>query len=177
MELDCGGCQKNRLNIDHFQGLQAEKELESAQKVLPRVVHECYKWLLCPVQTTPTDRQPAVEAFPLNTSGQVFCTEIEKVCYENESVIDVWSPVHLREILKKLYWKDGRETVGALAFWEDTLRYLYLPRLKTRRTLEQAIIKGASSKDFFGTAYGQNGDVFEGFNSVIPTSRSIALCF
>ena len=29
--------------------------------------------------------------------------------------------------------------------------------------LEQAIIKGAGSRDFFGTAYGQNGGVFEGF--------------
>src|ERR1017187_10149881 len=42
-------------------------------------------------------------------------------------------------------------------------RYLYLPRLKGRHTLEEAIIKGAGSKDFFGTAYAQAGDIFEGF--------------
>jgi hypothetical protein len=42
-------------------------------------------------------------------------------------------------------------------------RYLYLPRLKDRHTLEEAITKGAGSKDFFGTAYAQTGDVFEGF--------------
>jgi hypothetical protein len=53
--------------------------------------------------------------------------------------------------------------VGALVFWEDTLRYLYLPRLKTRKVLEQAIVKGAASRDFFGTAYGQHDGIFDGF--------------
>ena len=53
--------------------------------------------------------------------------------------------------------------MGAMAFWEDMQRYLYLPRLKDRNVLEQAIVKGAGTKDFFGTAYGQNGDAFEGF--------------
>ncbi len=50
-----------------------------------------------------------------------------------------------------------------MAFWEDTLRYLYLPRLRDRGVLQQAIVKGAATRDFFGTAYGQAGDKFEGF--------------
>ena len=53
--------------------------------------------------------------------------------------------------------------MGAMAFWEDMQRYLYLPRLNDRNVLEQAFVKGAGSKEFFGTAYGQTGDVFEGF--------------
>jgi hypothetical protein len=50
-----------------------------------------------------------------------------------------------------------------MAVWEDMQRYLYLPRLEDRSVLENAISKGANTKDFFGTAYGQTGDVFEGF--------------
>jgi len=42
-------------------------------------------------------------------------------------------------------------------------KYLYLPRLKHRSVLEQAILKGAATKDFFGTAYGQTGEALEGF--------------
>ncbi|MCL4551941.1 MAG: hypothetical protein M1305_00070, partial [Candidatus Marsarchaeota archaeon] len=152
-----------RLNIDRLQEQQAKKELKSAEDVLPRVARECYKWLLCPVQSTPTDRQPSVEAFALNTGGSSFVAELERVCRENELVISVWSPIHLRDTLRKLYWKDGRATICSMIFWEDTLRYLYLPRLKNRNTLEQAIITGASSSDFFGTAYGQTDGVFEGF--------------
>jgi hypothetical protein len=154
---------EKRLNIDGLQEEQAKKELQSAEDVLPRVARECYKWLLCPVQTTPEDRQAIIEAFALNTSGSALGAEIQRVCHENELVISAWSPIHLRDTLKKLYWKDGKESVGAMAFWEDMQRYLYLPRLDDRHVLEQAITKGAGSRDFFGTAYGQTGDVFDGF--------------
>ena len=51
----------------------------------------------------------------------------------------------------------------ATDFWEATLRYLYLPRLKDRGVLAQAVVKGAGTRDFFGTAYGQSGDTYEGF--------------
>ena len=43
----------------------------------------------------------------------------------------IWSPIHLREVLKKLYWKGDKTAIGGMTFWEDTLRYLYLPRLKS----------------------------------------------
>ncbi len=69
-----------RLNIDLLQKKQAEKELETAADVLPRVARECYKWLLCPVQQAPTDSQITIEAFPLNTSGSTLGREFERVC-------------------------------------------------------------------------------------------------
>ena len=145
-----------RLNIDQLQKKQAEKELQTAEDVVPRAARECYKWLLCPVQHSPTEPKPSIEAFPLNTSGSTLGSEIERVCVENELVIATWSPIHLRTKLKELYWKADKPAAGAMAFWEDTMRYLYLPRLKNRAVLEQAIVKGAATNDFFGTAYGQH---------------------
>lgn len=152
-----------RLNIDRLQEQQAKKEQLTADEVLPRVARECYKWLLCPVMALPTDKQPSVEAFPLNPGGNAYAAEIERVCIENELIITTWSPVHLRNKLRELYWKPDRVAVGAMAFWEDTQRYLYLPRLKARDVLAQAIGKGAATKDFFATAYAQTADGFEGF--------------
>jgi hypothetical protein len=154
---------EGRLNIDRLQEQQAKKELATAEDVLPRVARECYRWLLCPVMTTPTDQKPTIEAFKLNTSESDFGPEIERVCTENELVISVWSPIHLRSKLKELYWKDDKTCVGAMTFWDDSNRYLYLPRLSNRRVLGQAIAKGAGSKDFFGTAYGQSGEKYDGF--------------
>lgn len=152
-----------RLNIDLLQQKHAKKELQVAEDVLPRVARECYKWLLCPGQDAATDPKVTIEALPLNTSGSVLNAEIERVCIENELVISTWSPIHLRAKLAELYWKAEKPAAGAMAFWEDTLRYLYLPRLRTRSVLEQAIIKGAGSRDFFGTAYGQQDGKFDGF--------------
>jgi uncharacterized protein len=154
---------EGRLNIDLLQKKQAEKELQSAEDVVPRAARECYKWLLCPVQHTPTDPKPIVEAFPLNTTGGSTGSEIERVCVDNELVISTWSPIHLRAKLQDLYWKDGKSAASAMAFWEDTLRYLYLPRLKNRDSLSLAIRTGATSTDFFGTAYGQDGEKYTGF--------------
>ncbi len=152
-----------RLNIDLAQKRQAEKEAKAAEDHLPRIVRECFRWLLCPSQDDPASSTPRVEAFPLNTSGGAVGQEIERVCGENELVIDTWAPIHLRSQLKSYYWKSDRSAVLARTFWEDSLRYLYLPRLRSHDTLKQAIRAGASSPDFFGTAYGADGDKYEGF--------------
>jgi predicted AAA+ superfamily ATPase len=128
---------------------------QGAEDVLPGVARECYKWLLCPTQDDPTAAKPTVEAAPLNTGGAALASEIQRVCIDNEWVIGTWSPIHLRAKMQALYWKTDKPAFGAMAFWEDTLRYLYLPRLKSRAVLEQAIIKGAASRDFFGTSFGQ----------------------
>ena len=152
-----------RLNIDRLQENQAKKEFETAEAVAARVIRDCFRWMLCPYMANPTDQVPTVEAFQLNASGSGFGPEVERVCEENELVIGTWSPIHLRSKLQELYWKEEKQTVPAMAFWEDSLRYLYLPRLKTKGVLEQAIVKGAGSNDFFGTAYGQSGDKYDGF--------------
>lgn len=85
------------------------------------------------------------------------------MCIDNVLVITTWSPIHLREELKKAYWKADKLAVGGMTFWEDTLRHLYLPRLTSRKVLDQFIVKGAGSRDFFGTAYGQHEGKFDGF--------------
>ena len=155
--------QDTRLVVDMLMKQQAEREAKAAEDALPRMARECYRWLLVPTQSAPTDREIAVEPFALNTSGISLGSEIEKTCVENELVIVAWSPIHLRALLRALYWKEDRPDVKAMAFWEDTLRYLYLPRLRYRDVLASAIRTGAASRDFFGIAYGQNSGRYEGF--------------
>src|SRR5262249_42550994 len=121
----------------------------------------------------PTDPQQKVEIFPLNTTGGSVSGEIERVCTENELIITTWSPIHLQAKLKELYWKDGQSAAGAAAFYEDTLRYLYMPRFKSRDVLAQAIRAGAASRDFFGIAYGQRDGKFDGFQ--FGTDKNVQL--
>ena len=154
---------EGRLNIDQNQKKQAEKESQAASAVLPRAARECFRWLLCPVQDDPKADRPTVEAFSLNTTSGTAGGELERVCKENELVITEWSPIHLRARLKDLYWKNDRPDVAVATFWEDSLRYLYLPRLKTREVLAAAVRSGATSRDFFGTAYGEAGGNYGGF--------------
>jgi predicted AAA+ superfamily ATPase len=152
-----------KLNIDQVQKRQAKDELLKANDLLPRVGRECFKWLLCPAQEDPTASAPVIEVFPIATSGGTHVAELERVCQDNELVITTWAAIHLRESLRRLYWKNGRIAVDARTYWEDTQRYVYLPRLKSREVLRGAISKGAGSRDFFGIAEGQSGDRFDGF--------------
>jgi len=154
---------ERKLNVDVLQDEQAKKERSAAEDVIPRAARECFKWLLCPVLASATDRQPTIEVFPINAGAGSYAAELVRVCQENELVISAWSPIHLRSKLRELYWKDGVVAVPTKTVWEDIEKYLFMPRLANRGVLEQAILKGCDSRDFFGTAYGQSGDRFDGF--------------
>ncbi|MCK5435764.1 MAG: hypothetical protein KAI88_03955, partial [Nitrosomonadaceae bacterium] len=108
------------LVLDNFQTQQSMKELQSAENELLRVARECYKWLLCPAQDNPKVTKLKVKVFPLNTDEATLESEIEQVCMNNELVITTWSPIYLRDKLKKYYWKSNKPVVGAMAFWDDT---------------------------------------------------------
>jgi len=108
-----------------------------------------------------TDSNVVVEPCPVNTSGSSVWKELERVALDYELVNRTWSPIHLRSKLKELYWKADKVAVKEADFWVDTLR-----------VLAQAIVKGAATRDFFGTAYGQSGDTFV-LSSVIPTCNSM----
>jgi len=157
-----------RLNIDRLQEEQARKAFENTAGHIQGLVRACFKWLLCPVMTSPTDREPTMEVFPLDPGGS-YGAQIDQVCKDNELVVPEWSPYHLRTKLGELYWKNGTMAVRAAAVWEDMQRYFYLPRLRRRAVLEQAISKGVASRDFFGTAYGQTDDRYEGFKLGDPS--------
>ncbi len=47
--------------------------------------------------------------------------------------------------------------------WQDTLKVLYLPRLRSHSVFEQAIQQAVASEDFFGTALGEKEGRYEGF--------------
>lgn len=104
-----------------------------------------------------------VQAFPLTTTAGTIGGELARVCTENELVISVWSPVHLRSLLQQFYWRDGRTAAEVRTFWEDSQKYLYLPRLKSRDVLTAAIREGGKTRDYFGTAHGRTGENYEGF--------------
>lgn len=154
---------ERKLNVDVLQEEQAKKERAAAEDVIPRAARECFKWLLCPVLASPTDRQPTIEVFPINAGAGSYVAELVRVCQENELVISAWSPIHLRSKLRELYWKNGVVAVPTKTVWDDIEKHLFMPRLANRGVLEQAILKGCESRDFFGTSYSQSGDRFEGF--------------
>jgi hypothetical protein len=151
----------------------AEAALSSARDALLRMVRECYKWLLAPVQ----DAHPGKgvsgtrwEYFQVNPGSSNLTQDIERVLKENELLITEWAPIHLMNVLKTWFWKENIKETKALDVWQKTCCYLYLPRLKDDGVFRTTLAAGACSRDFFGFAYGKDGDKYIGFNFGKSTS-------
>lgn len=153
-----------KLNLDLFQVQLARKNTDAAAQSLIQLARETYKWLLCPTQDM-SKGKPILywEVATLSTNAKNLIVEIELRLREQDWLITEWSPIHLRQLLHRWYFKDGITTVSAAKVWQDCCHYLYLPRLASDSVFKDAINKGMSSDDYFGFASGKEGDRYLGF--------------
>lgn len=156
-----------RLTLDNHQQRQAAHGREQAAETVLRLVRETYRHLLAPVQLEKRGgglQEPEFEQFPLNPAAPGLGRELERVSAENELVIREWAPIHLHRLLSKWYWREDTPEVAAVTLWQHLCQYLYLPRLAKSTVLQAAIAAGAGSRDFFGLAYGKEGELYQGFS-------------
>lgn len=160
--------QQLRLILDQYQIIQAKTGKEDAGKAVKHLIRDTYRWLLIPDQ----DKEPGdrFEILSINSAAPNLTAEIEKVLSENEHLITQWAPIHLKNLLKKWYWKDGIQHVKAQDVWHGMSCYLYLPRLSSNSVFQTALRTGAQSQEFFGFAYGYENERYLGFSYGTPTS-------
>lgn len=155
-----------KLNLDQFQAQQAGKSFEDANDALRRMVRETYKWLVAPMQNARPGRglsEVQWEPVQINPGAQNISQEIERVLKENELLITEWAPIHLSNVLKSWFWKEGIKEISALQVWQQTCQQLYLPRLSDDKAFLHTLQSGADSKDFFGFAQGKDEGRYVGF--------------
>ena len=149
--------QSDKLVYQSNQLAEVKRAVEGTEQTLQRLVRETYKWLICPVVEEPVrGKQPLKwETILVSPTAQNLVQEIENKLHEEEWLISEWSPIHLRNILNKWYFKDGVTEVSALKFYQDCCNYLYLPRLQNDHVLKRSIAQGLETEDFFGFARGK----------------------
>ncbi|MFT4178797.1 MAG: DUF499 domain-containing protein, partial [Thermomonas sp.] len=155
-----------RLTLDNHQQRQATQGREQASDTLLRMVREAWRWLVVPTQLEKRGgglEDAGWEHYPLNPAAPGLGRELDRVVVENELVIREWSPIHLNRLLAKWYWRDDVTEVSAVEVWQHMCQYLYLPRLAKSSVLQTTIAAGAPSRDFFGLAYGKEGEAYRGF--------------
>ena len=169
-----------KLVLDTIQVKQAKKLMEGADQSLMRMIRDCYKWLICPLEEF-VNGKPILnwEAVSVSTTAPNLIKEIENKLKEEEWLITEWSPIHLQNILKQWYFKEGIKEISALKVWQDTNCYLYLPRLVDSHVFDRAISQGLETEDFFGYASGKDGDQYLGFvfgrNAIVTIDGSALL--
>jgi uncharacterized protein len=163
-----------KLNLDLFQVKQAKKNKDGAEQSLQQMIREAYKWLICPTEDFVSGKpQLNWEVVSVSTTAPNLIQEIESRLREEEWLIFEWSPIHLMNLLKRWYFKDGITEISALKVWQDCCQYLYLPRLVRDDVFKNAINLGLHSQDFFGFASGKSSEKYLGF--IFGDSASIIL--
>jgi len=154
-----------KINLDVMQINQVKKQLDSSGSGLNRMTSECYRWLLCPVQSIGNDNKPKKldwECFSLNGNDKGMTAKIEAKLLAEEILVKEWSPIHLEGLLKQWFWKNNKTEINTLTLWQNMSDYLYMPRLLDAPVLQRAISSGVRSGDYFGYADGKNVEDYKG---------------
>ena len=152
------------LNQDISHLNQAKLSRDHAEQSLRQLIRESWKWLVAPIEEFVGNKpQLEWEAVQISPTAPKLIQEIEERLREEEWVIYEWSPIHLRNLLKQWYFKDGKAEVNALKVWQDTCHYLFMPRLVNDQVFRDAIAMGVETEDYFGFAAGKDGDHYLGF--------------
>lgn len=152
------------LNHDRAHENQAKRNRESTETHLKQMVREAYRWILAPTEEIGSDGStPHWEALQISTTTPSLVRTIEERLTEEEWLTLKWSPIHLRNLLAKWYFKDGVSEVNLKRVWDDTTRYLYMPRLASEHVFRDAVSEGLMSREYFGYAAGREGEEYLGF--------------
>lgn len=150
-----------RLNLDMHNSRQAKQAFEQSEKVLRQSIRDTFKWILNPYEEPAAGRFTLKwEAAQVSAGGSNYIGAVENKMREEEWIITEWSPIHLTNILKQWYFKDGQADVVTKKVLNDFASYLYLPRLVSESVLKNAISEGVMADEFFGFAQGKSGDKY-----------------
>ena len=158
--------ENKRIVLDNLMGDNAKTNRDTARRTVARTIRETYRWLLVPVQELDAGRVSpdiAWESYSINPGAENPASEIERALKDNEALIVEWAPIHLTNHLKRWFWTTDTAEMKAGEFWENTCRYLYLPRLLNRDVLKRAIEAGTDTKDYFGLAAEKDGEKYIDF--------------
>ena len=130
---------KDELNLDNFQGRQAETKGRNANETVKARIPEAYQWLLVPGQK---EAGSIVEWSEIRLQGQdELSARASKKLRNEELLIPQMGGTVLRLWLDKIpLWRG--EHVGIKQLAEDFSKYLYLPRLRDQDVLITAIREG-----------------------------------
>ena len=149
---------KKGLNLDQFQLAQAESKKEEMDRTVDLRIGATWIHALVPIQHDPAGEVAWEEVRVTGNDSLAKRTGAKLVL--DETLLPMIGGVRLRMTLDKHLWAErDHVTVGELCEWFP--RYLYLPRVKSRDTILEAVRDGAAllmPEDAFATAEGYDED-------------------
>ena len=162
------------LSLDAFQTRQAETKADEFDETVDQRITETYQWVLNPDQPQDDPTGPMVwDTFRLASPGvgrrgsgaDSLAERVSRKLIADEGLVPAYSGPRLRlDIDRVPLWRGDHVSVAQL--WDDFTQYLYLPRLRDRSVLEEAVRDGVASiawrADGFAYADAQGSDSPDG---------------
>ena len=145
---------KDELNLDGNQNREALSNVNRCNDTVELRLKETYCWLIVPFIDQFGDMKSIQwEVSSISGGSDPIVTKAAKKMIQEEQVITKWAPALLQMNLDDLLWKDSND-ISIKKLWEYLSTYCYLPRLANYGVLEDAIINGLPSTEFFALAAG-----------------------
>lgn len=141
------------LNLDAFQTRQVETKAAEFDETVDQRIAETYQWVLNPEvpEDDPTgpmiwdvSRLPSPGVGRAGDSTGWLAERVSRKLIADEGLVAGYSGPRLRlDIDRVPLWRGDHVTVAQL--WDDFTQYLYLPRLRDRSVLTEAVCDGVAS--------------------------------
>ena len=154
-------CEQGTLTLDNLQLKNAKDSATKSELQLEAIARECYSCAVAPGSLDAKSVTFTEER--VNTQNGPIASAVSTWVCENEFLIKAWSPIFLKQLLEKYYFKNGVEEVSIKKVWNDTCSYLYMPRIRNEEVFIRALTDGIATKDYFGFAAAREGDELIGF--------------
>lgn len=164
--------EEEQLNLDAHGRRQATDNAEKMDNAVDLQLEEAYQWLLYPGEEPDGKGKMSFEwsATKIGPGGSLVERASSRIVAEG-ALVTKWSPMMLKKELDAYLWSGVREGdhVPLKQLRDDLARYLYLPRIRAARVLEETVRDGVASGEFFGYAQAvTTGGRYEGLKLAEP---------
>jgi len=143
--------EKEELNLDAGQQKEVRQGIAANDENVSIRINEAYIWLIVPTQQ---GKEPIIfYCQRLPASKESPTRKAQSWLDNNDQLITKWDPFVLVMELDKLLWRD-KEHIGLDELWKMMCQYCYLPRLRDRDVLMNAVRAGLGSDEYFAYAEG-----------------------
>jgi hypothetical protein len=140
------------LNLDAAQNRETDNNLNRSNETVDARIKEAYCWLLVPNIDRQVDIKTILwDANRISGGNDSIIVKAAKRMIQHENVITQWAPSLLLMELNNVLWRETND-IQIKKLWEYLCTYCYLPRLANISVLENAILKGLDSEEYFALA-------------------------
>ena len=155
------------MDLTAHQQRQAETKMDETSKQVDSLIAETFTLVLTPSQQ-PGTSDIEWQTIRVNSAGDL-AARISRKLDSEEKLIDTYSGVRIRMDLDRRGLWSERGDIAVHKLWETYARFLHMPRLANRETLNQAIANRATTltwqQDTFAYAEAHDGERWVGLHA------------